>query len=150
MASFSTFNTITNRKGKRKGNPPVIITHNADLVSNSPDGYRVYIYTTTGSIRSFSISGLQNDISINILCVGGGGAGGAIGTNQSTIKSGSGGGGGGGFYEASGIVINNDTLSITVGAGGSAISGTMSGSGTNRIGNNGQNSKVFFSGCNSK
>ena len=144
MASFSTFNTITNRKGRGARIPGAIVTHNADLVSNSPDGYRVYIYTTTGSTRNFSISGLQKDISINILCVGGGGGGGANSTNQSASEGGSGGGGGGGFYEVSDIIMNNDILSIIVGAGGSALSGTMSGSGANRIGNNGQNSKVLF------
>ncbi len=73
MATFGRFNSIENRKGKGSGKPPITISHNADLVSDSPDGFRVFIYTTTGSTRNFSISGLQKDISINLLVVGGGG-----------------------------------------------------------------------------
>ncbi len=72
----------------------------------------------------------------------GGGSGGVISTNNS--NSGAGGGGGGGFCELSNIIINNDTLAITVGAGGNAITGTVSGNNSSLNGNDGKNSKITF------
>lgn len=67
---------------------------------------------------------------VDIFCVGGGGAGG-IGRVSGSRQSGGGGGGGGGYTAtASNISVSSgQVLNCSVGAGGTASSGTVSGSG---------------------
>lgn len=90
------------------------------LVSNAL--YKTHTFTTTGS-TNFVVTG---STTADVLIVGGGGAGGGV-----TTTYGMGGGGGAGqLIYNTGVSISNQTYTISVGAGGTGVSGAPGNAGT--------------------
>jgi hypothetical protein len=79
------------------------------------DTYVYHKFTGDGTFKA-----LQN-LTADILCIAGGGAGGAHGLND---KGGGGGGAGGVVYKTGQLLGTNSSYSVTIGAGGTATTGT--------------------------
>ncbi|CAB4154487.1 hypothetical protein UFOVP647_5 [uncultured Caudovirales phage] len=94
---------------------------------SSPDSYKIHKFATTGSNNFIVSSGAGN---ADILLVGGGGAGGGA----TTAVSLGGGGGGGAVVYQTGVPISSQTYTISVGAGGTGISGAAGNSGSTSTG----------------
>jgi len=91
-------------------NLPVFTNYNSVTTNGS---YKIYAYTTVGSYsNAITMTGVSN-LTIQIFAVGGGGSGGC---DQA------GGGGAGGVLQSSITVSGSDTVSLTVGGGGVALS----------------------------
>lgn len=88
--------------------------------------YVSFTFTGTGTIK------LLKETTVSVLCVGGGGSGG-------TASGQGGGGGAGGFIEQTSTVAKDETLYVTVGAGGAAPNSN------NSIGSQGTSSSVAYS-----
>jgi len=134
MASFSTFGSIANRKGRRgvviptlpyqvsgggyPGNGIIDISINKTNGDNPGSLHTIFFKNPATANYTFSTTA---DLSASILIVSGGGGGGA---NRGSIGSYGGGGGGGNVvvYDSCGGKITNitkeSTFSISVGAGG--------------------------------
>ena len=89
-------------------------------------------------LAAFGFSGGSAGVTASYLVVGGGGSGGSVSSNGNACA---GGGGAGGFVTGTASLSLASTYTVTVGAGGSAVTGNA---GTNANGNAGSNS-VFGS-----
>jgi hypothetical protein len=89
-----------------------IITATGGTVTTSGN-YKIHTFNTTGN---FVITDAPNGATIEVLLIGGGGGGG----------TGYGGGGGaGGYYYNSAMAISAGTYSVTIGAGGTNVVGSL-------------------------
>ena len=108
--------------------PPVSFSNYTDVVISG--SYSIFSYKTIGTYtNAITISG-STTVNLQIFTIGGGGAGGSP-------RGGGGGGGAGGLVQSTLSVTSNDTISLTVGNGGS-FSGT-----TNSILDGGNTSVTF-------
>lgn len=95
---------------------PFGITYTGTMTSISDASYNYYIMTTNGTLTISNGFGIQ----FSYLAVGGGGGGGNGGTAGGGTKIG-GGGGGAGFVKTGTLkTIINDTIIVSIGAGGTS------------------------------
>jgi hypothetical protein len=111
---------------------PLIVASGGTVTYPTINGvlYKVHTFTTSGA-NTFIVSKIDTGATVDILLVGGGGAGG--GTTTATYSQGGGGGGGAVSYQT-GVSITPQSYSLSVGAGGTGVSGANGNPGTQTTG----------------
>ncbi len=122
------------------------ITYNPFRSSTSSTGYTYYIFNNSGS-GSIGII-VNQETTLNYICIGGGGGGGASEDTLNGSSTYSGGGGAGGTVLSGSITLSaNTAYSFVVNVGGGGTGGIKSGA-TNQPGLSGGNSTILGEGIN--